>query len=172
MKLGLVLLLLLSSSTNWLEDVFNQRDKIDASAKLTHARHTRSAQFETFRFEKFKKTTFRSNRYNVTDTISRTRYMKGNFVFCVREWYVSDYQSHGKNPAEWPIGEVYEAIYLFRNPDRGVMLERRERYHSKDQVDSLIKTLEHKNFDTLQLNYITYERIRSKRGRMVKMRFK
>ena len=98
--------------------------------------------------------------------------MKGNFVFCVREWYVSDYQSHGKNPAEWPIGEVYEAIYLFRNPDRGVMLERRERYHSKDQVDSLIKTLEHKHFDTLQLNYITYERIRSKRGRMVKLRFK
>lgn len=172
MKLGLVLLLLLSSSTNWLREIIDQREKIDASAKLTYERHTRSAHFETFRFEKFKKTTFRSNRYNVTDTISRTRYMKGNFVFCVREWYVSDYQSHGKNPTEWPIGEVYEAIYLFRNPDRGVMLERRERYHSKDQVDSLIKTLEHKNFDTLQLNYITYERIRSKRGRMVKMRFK
>jgi hypothetical protein len=172
MKIFLIVIFGLSVSFDWLNDARIDKEKIDLHAKLTRIRQTKSTCIETFRFEKFKKTTFRSNRYNVTDTISRSRYMKGNFVFCVREWYVSDYQSKGKNPKEWPIGEVYEAIYLFRNPDRGVMLERRERYHSKDQVDSLIKTLEYKHFDTLQLNYITYERIRSKRGRMVKLRFK
>ena len=172
MKFLLITIFGLSVSLDWLSATLMEKEMVDTHAKLIRARQNKSTCIEIFRFEKFKKTTFRSNRYNVTDTISRTRYMKENFVFCVREWYVSDYQSHGKNPTEWPIGEVYEAIYLFRNPDRGVMLERRERYHSKDQVDSLIKTLEHKNFDTLQLNYITYERIKSKRGRMVKMRFK
>ncbi len=172
MKFLLFVIIGLSVSFDWLNATLTEKEKVDLHAKLIRVRQNNSTCIETFRFEKYKKTTFRSNRYNVTDTISRTRYMKGNFVFCVREWYVSDYQSHGKNPAEWPIGEVYEAIYLFRNPDRGVLLERRERYHSKDQVDSLIKTLAHKHFDTLQLNYITYERIRSKRGRMVKLRFK
>jgi hypothetical protein len=172
MKLALVLILGFSYSMGWLNETINQKNRVDESAKLTRVRKTNSTKTEIFRMKGFKKTTFCSNNYDVTDTISRTRYMKGNFVFYVREWYVSDYQSKGKNPKEWPIGEVYEAIYLFRNPDRGVMLERRERYRSKNQVDSLIMSLEHKSFDTLQLNYITYERIRSKRGRMVKLRFK
>lgn len=172
MKYALLFLVTLNLSTNWWDEAVIQKNEIDASAKLKHSRITKSARYETFLYEKFKKTTFCSNNFDVTDTISRARYMKNNFVFYVREWYVADYQDFGTNPKDFPEGEVYESIYIFRSKFNGILLQRSEPYYSKNQVDSLIKTLPKKEFDTLLINNITYNRVKGKHGEMVKLRFK
>lgn len=171
MKYVLFLFLGLHISTDWLIEAKNRTHQIDVLAKLKHVRCSKSERFETFKYKDYKKITFASNNYHVTDTFSRVRYIKDHFVFYVREWYSTDYLDFLNKPSDWPKGEVCECIYVFQSKNNGILLQRSERYFQKNQVDSLTKVLSTKPFDTLLLNSITYNRVKGRKGKIVKLRF-
>jgi hypothetical protein len=172
MKWLVVLFGCLPLSSQWLHDAFQKKAEIDANAKLRHSRVTKTTSYATYKLNNFKKITFASNDYEITDTFSRVRYIDKKFVFYVREWYVTDYLPFPNKPADFPNGEVCETIYLFKSKNDGILLQRKEPYFAKGEIDSLKKSLLTKPFDTLYLNSITYNRVKGKKGKIVHLRFK
>lgn len=115
----------------WLDDAFEKKAEIDANAKLRNSRVSKTASYATYKLNKFKKITFASNDYEITDTFSRVRYIDKHFVFYVREWFVTDYLPFPNKPADFPKGEVCETIYVFKSKNDGIVLQRRESYFEK-----------------------------------------